>query len=377
MTSQNNNNSVLINNFRYRSRILFAMETYFQLRNYISIHTPAMLKEVIPERHINVFSVEEDISERKYLMPSPEFGLKTLLAEIFSHNTDDITGKKNTITLPDIYEISHSFRKSEVLDAIHNREFIMLEWYTNGASLEDSLQTCNELLSHTVEELAHAIANKNIVGILNDIPNMPVWTNNIKNPYIYRMDEAFRMFANIDLEAMMNCETGLAAAEFVGLIKSSHDILRWHTYDWEDVFHCLLVDRIEPNLPKDRPVYLTHYPVHIETLSHSKDGKWAERWELYIQGIEIANCYVEETNQKKIADFMYSQHKKIQSGQNIRSSGIPYPTQFLQHTQLPPYSGVALGFDRLVMCMLGSLVDATAGTNSTLCDISPLAYLQD
>ena len=335
---------------RLRSNIIFSIEQYFHTHNYIAVHTPALSSWLIPEQHIDVYSVNTHNNNTQYLVPSPEIYLKTLLAYLGSDSTTEI---------PNIYELSHSFRNSEVSDAIHNNEFIMLEWYAAQKNLYDSIAICNAILKHGVQVLPDHI---------------PMWAQYIHAPYIISMQEAFRQYANLDLVQLILCETATEAMQYA---RVNMDI-DTTTYTWEDIFHYILVDTIEPKLPKDKPVYLVHYPARVETLAATtSDGLWSERWELYIDGIELANCYVEETNAAKIASYMKSQTIHINTHNSIRAKDVPYNIEYLQKKQLPNYSGVALGVDRLVLLLLSPLL-AHHGINiPSLATVSSLAFFQN
>lgn len=356
-----------ISSIRLRSRVIFEIERFFQNQNYISVHTPALSSHLIPERHIDVFALASSDNEydnesgkgtnsppKKYLVPSPEIHLKPLLASMGEHIKTDQN------TLPSIYEFSHSFRKEAMQDAIHDEEFLMLEWYRAYANIQDCLETCNNIL--------YTIRNT----LLEKKFTTPLWINHIENTLTLEMEEAFESFVGISLQTFIDCPTAYDAIQYAGIQTLLHNA---HSYDWEDVFHFILVEKIEPKLPMDRPVYLTHYPSRVDTLAKQNinNSALSERWELYIQGIEIANCYEEETDGEKIHQYMIRQKEKMPKQQteqqNARPSGIPYDENFLQSPPLPPYAGVAMGIDRLILCLL-----KTQNNNFGLADISPLSF---
>lgn len=105
---------------------------------------------------------------------------------------------------------------------------------------------------------------------------------------------------------------------------------------------------MEPALPRDRPVFLTDYPALVPTLACT-DGTTAERWELYLAGMEVANCYSEERDRRVLEEFLASE--------GMRKAGalVPHPPamELLEFANAPQCSGVALGVDRLIMAMLG------------------------
>lgn len=325
-----------------RSKIIFAIESLLQEKNYISVHTPSLSPWLIPERHIDVFEVERREQVKNYLVPSPEIHIKQLLAE-WALSDEGAT--------PSVYEFAHAFRKEQVQNSlVHSDEFLMLECYTNNASLDDSHKLCQDIL----------IRAKEVAKSCGILELLPVWTKYIESCEVMDVAEYFERFAGINLDELIACATGSEALAYANisnkmLSEISTDTREEH-YDWEDVFHFILVDRIEPQLPKDRPVYLWHYPSRVDTLAqkHEEDEKYSERWELYIGGVEIANCYVEERNPETIKSYMQRQQGLMNSGHGVRRAGIPYKEDYLQHHGLKKYSGIALGVDRLIMCLLGA-----------------------
>lgn len=326
---------------------MFAIETYFQSHKFIMLHTPAIASALIPERHIDVLSVVHS-SSQQYLIPSPEVHIKSLLAQIAYNNDSEY---------PSVYEFSHSFRKEELEDAIHNVEFIMLEWYQAHATLQDALITCCEIIQIAGQILEHSA---------------PQWVREV--PIIHTMEEAFVIYSNLNLREIIECETGLDVALYANLVQDQHDTIKWKQYDWEDMFHYLLVEYVQPKLPIHSPVFLTHFPARVATLASLSDssGLWSNRWELYIQGIEIANCYVEESDPDMVSEFMQTQQSHILQGKSKRKKVIPFDSLYFKDKTLPPYSGVAMGIERLVLCLCKSKYQDIA----VLSDISALSWLQ-
>lgn len=363
--------------FSLRSKILFFIEQYFQSLEYIALHTPSMAPYLIPERHIDVFSIDTD--PPRYLMPSPEMYLKILLAQIAGESA----------TIPHVYEFSHAFRTSEVHDTIHNEEFLMLEWYTAHASLEESLQLCIDLIVYVVEHLSQhkhytmpSWAQQLLHGVSGTSATLNTERIALFDRYnsedacasirIMSVEEAFSQYVGIDLSRLILCEQVEEAVAYV----SQHTPLSLDTHwnDWEELFHFLLVDKVEPKLSHDMLIFLIHYPTRVSSLAQAcvDNPLYSDRFELYIQGNEIANCYVEETDSAIIQNFMQQQHTAISKGRGMRTHNVPYPKHFLNDTHFPPYSGVALGVDRLVWCLLSDMTD-----NNNLSAVSPLAWLQD
>jgi lysyl-tRNA synthetase class 2 len=124
------------------------------------------------------------------------------------------------------------------------------------------------------------------------------------------------------------------------------------TPTWEEAFHVIFLSLVEPSLPRDRPLVLLDYPSSIPTTAKGKTGTpFSERWELYAKGIEIANCYTEETNPAEIRRYLRAEEDRK------RESRVRHPTDKgfagIFDTGFPTCAGVALGLDRLEMVMSG------------------------
>ena len=293
-----------------RARIIASIRRFFSGRNYLEVETPHLASTPIPERYIELFRTtllrpdyrtdrvyEDDL----YLLPSPEYYLKQLLAA----------------GIGDLFEIAHAFRNYESTSAVHSPEFTMLEWYTVNADSTESLALTVNLLQD--------------LGVSGE-------------PLVLTVSDAFGLYADIDLPACRDRDSLARACGRIGI-----DVQQ--TESWEELFQRAFLTRVEPALPAERPVFLTAYPAAISTLARS-DGTWAQRWELYLGGIETANCYTEETNPEVIARFLTTE------AQHKRQSSLvthPAPKDFLSPpNRLPECSGVALGVDRLVMHLTGA-----------------------
>ncbi len=298
-----------------RSAIITKIRSFFQTKGYLEVETPILATELIPESTIEVFettfSSEFHGEHQFYLIPSPEVFMKKLIAK----------GSGN------IYQITKSFRNSEQIGKDHNPEFTMLEWYTMDANYMDSIKTTEALFLSLVNE------------------NTPTW---FKPPFIKKsIEEIFKEYISVDL---LKCQTRtLIKAEAVNL---GLNIEKSDT--WEDIFNRIFLNFIEPELPKDKPFVLYNYPKQILCLAKELKGTpWRERWELYVNGIELANCYSEETDSSKVKNIFETEYiKKASSAKVIPDIDSNYNLIF--NKSFPDCSGVALGIDRLIMLLTGS-----------------------
>lgn len=338
-----------------RAEALFAVRRFLRGRGLTEVDTPSLAASLIPERHIAVYKTDDG----RCLVPSPEVHLKPLIAALYAEHAG-LTG---------VYEIAHSFRKNDAEGPLHAREFSMLEWYLVGARAEDNMRLCEKLIRAVLRALIKTLKQKAFHACLPKTAAAPI-TESImaraKNllrakSVCMSMEDAFARHAEIDLPLLARAERVPDALRIAGFGtglgtdsgKNSSDASaanEYNTYEWDDVFHRVLIERVEPALARGRLVFLDRYPARIATLAAPIDGTpWAERWELYIDGIEIANCYFEETDPARIEAFFAHELRS----RGAREISAPHPKNFLQDPPLPPCSGVALGIDRLVMALLG------------------------
>ena len=307
-------------------RLTAATRAFFAGRDFLEVETPVLQVSPGLEPHLMAFATELVAADRQssrplYLHTSPEFAMKKLLA----------TG------LPRIFQLAHVFRNGERAST-HSPEFTMLEWYRTGA-YEQIVADTAALLS----ELA-AVAGKSVVswrGIDCDLS---------AEPEIVTVSQAFAEFADgIDLLATVGDMPALIAeARRIGVRVGEGD-------RWDDLVLRILAERIEPRLGAGRPSFLAEYPVEMAALARVKPGNpmVAERVELYIAGVEIANGFGEltdaaEQRRRFIADMDLKEQ--------LYGQRYPLDEEFLAALEygLPDSAGMALGFDRLVMLLAGA-----------------------
>ena len=302
-----------INRVKLRSQINKGIRDFFSERGFLEVETPLLSPELIPEPSIENFmtrlvSPYNDGAEL-YLTPSPEIWMKQLLA----------AGSG------DIFQICKSFRNSEQISPVHNPEFTMLEWYKTGITAEENISL--------TEDLTASLA----------LPSTP---EACRPPFRHiTMEEAFVEFAGFSLEEYI---------EIPGLLEQlkAHQIPAEESEGWEVLFHKLFLTLVEPELPQDRPLVLKNYPRRLRTLSTDiPHTPWSERWELYMQGTEIANCYTEETDPAKIREYY-----RTESLEKAEHAIVPVAESGSWVSNLenfPTSSGVAIGVDRLIAALKG------------------------
>jgi lysyl-tRNA synthetase class 2 len=311
---------------RNRAQLIHLAREFFRSRDYLEVDTALLCPSLIPEGSLEVFSTRYRPRHGGYrdfyLIPSPELWMKRLIA----------AGSGS------VFQICKSFRNSEPATDIHNPEFTMLEWYTLEADYLQSIDIIEALFGHLLAGLS-----------LKPVLTCGDRRVECSSPFLrLSMAEVFRSCLQLDLQQLL--EAGVhalaAAARQIGLSVTKEDAP-------EDLFHKIFLSSVEPSLPADRALILYDYPALIPTLARRKSGTpWAERWELYLGGVEIANCYSEETDPEAYEDFYNSQDRAKQRAL------VPHPgdrelLRIIRDTGLPRCSGVALGLERLFLFLLG------------------------
>ncbi len=277
---------------RYRHRLLQAVRDFFDRRGYLEVETPLLAPTIIPEEHILPMACGGG-----FLQSSPEQYMKRLLA----------AGE------PRIYQICKSFRRGE-RGRLHLPEFTILEWYRAGADYRDLMTECEELVRHIAACLDLAFpfpCRGHRIDLTGPWPRLPVY-------------EAFQRYADTTLDAALA----------------------------DDRFEEILTAQVEPHLGTEQPVFVHDYPATLASLARRRPDAphLAERFELYMAGIELANGFSE------LADATEQRHRFTEARRRLREQNIdpgPMPERFLD--ALPAMgtaAGIALGIDRLLLVLL-------------------------
>ncbi len=311
-----------------RGKIAAALRAWFAAQDFIEVETSTLQVSPGNETHLHAFATEliGPGGERQelYLRTSPEFACKKLLA----------AGETR------IVDFARVFRNRE-RGALHHPEFTMLEWYRANASYETLMDDCAALLA----EVARAAGATQFSFRGKTIDPFAA-------PERLTVADAFARYAGIDLLATVRGGKGNRAALAAAAGQAGATIAADDT--WGDIFSRILAERVEPHLGEGRATILYEYPLPLAALARPKPGsdKVAERFELYACGVELANAFGELTDAtEQRARFDAAMAEK----QRIHSERYPIDEDFLAAlAQMPTASGVALGFDRLVMLATGA-----------------------
>ena len=310
-----------------RARMLAAARAFFSSQSFLEADTAILQVSPGNEAHISAFRTEifDDTATKStlYLHSSPEFAVKKLLA----------AGEQR------IFTFAHVFRNRE-RGRLHHPEFTMLEWYRAGEPYQRLIEDCMGLLARTVA--AADSCDLRFGGHVADP---------FEEPEILTVAEAFDRHAGIDLLATLKEPGPGRAALAAGAL--GHGIRVSADDSWRDIFSKILAAKIEPQLGHGRPTILMDYPASEAALAKlQEDPRFAERFELYACGVELANGFGELTD-----PTLQRRRFEEAMAERLRVYGEAYPIDedFLAALAIMPQaSGIALGFDRLVMLATGA-----------------------
>lgn len=279
-----------------RSDMLRRVRDFFYTKNFVEVDCNALNSLPELDLFIDPFEVPMPTGPSFYLHTSPEYGMKKLLS----------IGMKN------IFQLSHVFRKEEE-GKLHRNEFMMLEWYEVGISLDHFLSRVIDLIS--------LFLDKTKVNIL---------------PYIQAFDT-------------IGIDPYLPQNAILRLVPSLPREV--HFWDKQSVLHYIWSSLVQPTLGLSEITIITEFPDSEAALAKTiqKDGrKIALRFEIYIEGMEIGNGYVELTDAEETKNRFF---QVIENRMLHGKSALPLNTEFLQTTErgIPACCGIAIGFDRLMM----------------------------
>jgi lysyl-tRNA synthetase class 2 len=298
---------------RLRAQLLERVREFFSEHGFLEVETPILSHDIVIDRHLDPFTSvlnsdtrQPETGERLFLQTSPEFAMKRLLA----------AGGEA------IYQITRAFRNGGERGRLHNPEFTIVEWYRTGDGMSEGMQ----LLS----DLAEALLARGPAERIS-----------------YR--QAFEHHAGVDPHSVAVEELVATAAQCQIAVPTAL------AQDRDGLLNLLLVELVEPHLGREKPMILYDYPASQAALARIRNdpAPVAERFELYVDAIELANGYHE------LLDAGVLRRRNADANaQRIADGKAPLPEESrllaAMEAGLPPCTGVALGFDRVVMIAAGA-----------------------
>jgi len=309
------------NNLILRGKIIQAIRQYFLEEGFVEVETPYLVSSPGMEPHLLALEVPihppGGAGRRMYLHTSPEYAMKKLLGEGWDK----------------IFQVCRVYRDEEA-GPTHQIEFTMLEWYRARADYRKIMEDCEGLLDSLGQELRGK-------------PELCYQDKKIDlTPPAERLSvsQAMRIYGRVDIEKKVDGASLLEEAKSRGYRFDPGAI-----YSFDEVFFKVFLEAVEPRLGQPKPTILYDYPASMAALARRKPENplWAERFELYVAGLELANAFSELTDPAE-------QRKRFESEQRLRAvlerPLVPIDEELLAAlSRMPPSAGIALGVDRLVM----------------------------
>lgn len=311
------------NRIKTMNTIKNVIRNYFNQKDYLEVYTPIVVAKSGMEPYLTPFKTQVyDVKKQKYngyLITSPEYSMKKLLAG----------------GLKKIYQITPCFRNNEDFGHSHNPEFEMLEWYKSPGDYRDIMKEMAELLQKISMKLFSKLEFE-YQGKIIDLNKVEYIT----------VAEAMKKYANVDLEVNWELSAIKKTVQDKG-----YDI--GNLEEWDDYFFIIFLNEVEPKLGQGKLTFLYDYPCSMAALAKKKSNneKYAERFEAYIAGLELANGFSE------LLDAV-EQLKRFKEEQKLRQKlgkeKLEIDADLIKalSENISPTGGVALGLSRLQMLFL-------------------------
>ena len=309
-----------------RNKALAALRHFFAEQDFVEVETACLQVSPGNETHLHAFEALAHQGAPLYLHTSPEFAAKKLLS----------AGEQKIFTL------ARCFRDREQGSPLHAREFTMLEWYCAGAPFTQLIEDSTALIG----AIGHALGTDTLLwrGMAAQLA---------APPQTLSVCEAFTHYLQAALEPCIDA-TGAWLMQPLQKLAKGAGVRVADDDSGGDIFSRIMTEKIEPHLGYGQLTFLTHYPMAEAALAQpcAQDPRFAERFELYACGVELANAFgelVDADAQRQRFETAMAEKKKIYG------HAYPIDQTFLDALAvMPPASGIALGFDRLIMLFLGA-----------------------
>lgn len=317
-----------------RETVLDGIREFFKKQQFHEVETPSLWSVPSAEPYLEVFETQllrpSDTPLRAFLLTSPEYAMKKLLAG----------GMGN------IFQICKSFRNNEGDSDRHNPEFTILEWYRTPADYTHIMKDFEQLMLHLLEKTRRTDAHLTYQGKTYDLtPPYPRIS----------VAEAFERYIGITADELLSVDSLKSKAAEKGYEVTD-------ATDWEAVYNQLFLNEVEPHLTnQSQPVILYDYPASQAALSKKKasDPRFAERFEVYLAGLELGNAFSELTDANEQKERLLAD---LQLRKDLKKIEYPLDSDFIVAlaSGMPETGGIAVGVDRLVMIFADALsIDET------------------
>lgn len=304
---------------RYQFELIQLIRNFFSEQGFLDVITPPAVENPGMEVHIHPFALHSVVQNKvikKFLHTSPEFCLKELLSD-------------SNEKIDKVFSMGYCFR-DEPDSPIHRNQFIMLEWYRKYERYEKIMSDVEELINHCLK---------------SSLPLRP----QMKNQSLKKitMQELFLQILNIDILNYLDVPS------IQKLLKQFPDVpVPQAELEWDDYFFLLYLNKIEPEIAKYPLLLIYEFPAPLSALSTLKkdDPRVCERFEVYVNGVELCNCFNELTDPVEQRKRFEEQNKLKQK---LYKYQLPEPKNFYAAMDrgLPPSAGIALGVERLLFAL--------------------------
>lgn len=306
-----------------REKVIKTIRAFLEKQEFHEIETPILIAHPPAESYLDVFETTLLDRHRKankaYLSTSPEVPLKKLMAA----------------GLGNCYALTKSFRNMETQSNTHNPEFTILEWYRVGVDYKTIMKDCEQLVL-AINTIVHPKTPRTLTFQGKTIDVSAPWER-------LTIVEAFEKYAKVDFIQFLDEVTAKKIAK-----KKGYSVEPKTT--WEELYNQIFLNEIEPRLGHGKPTILYEFPGSMAALAKTKasDPRFAERFEFYIAGLELGDCYSELTDWKEQEERF---KREIGEIKRLGKTVYDYDHDFIEALKvgLPTCSGIAVGVDRLVM----------------------------
>ncbi|HOP38768.1 MAG TPA: EF-P lysine aminoacylase EpmA [Candidatus Woesebacteria bacterium] len=327
-----------------REQVIKAIRKFFDQENFHEVETSLLVRSPGTEPYLEVFATrlvdEQDKAQEAYLLTSPEYAMKKLL----------VAGLEN------IYQICKSFRNHESFGDTHNPEFTILEWYRSQADYQKIMDDFARLMLFISQELQSYyqqqkgdFAQAILARLQGDSVEYLGKKYYLTIPYPkMTVAEAFAKYLGINDQQLLDRDQLYHLAQDKGYPLTAKD-------SWDDLFYQLFLNEIEPNLAKlAQPVIIYDYPLSQAALAKKKknDPRFAERFEVYLAGLELGNAFSELTDYREQEERLKAE---LVLRKKLKKTSYQLDQDFIEALKLgmPESGGIAVGVDRLIMFFAG------------------------